>query len=356
MLCQHCVVGKTVPVIRLQSNNWELAAVKRFEHGRHLVQFIDEGMELVVIDQAPFQQYLSYFRRVYDGSDICDALPDRDPLRTLEAVDFNMEAFSFENEESSSADSTLDKEFAMPFYSPTFNTDGEASSGLSSPTNISDDRTTEVNTKKMSHLWSQDEDQKLIFILQSHLSTYPIKWSHVAKFVKDRTGKQCRERYVNHLKPQVKNDSWSPVEDAHVFRMFKCYGSKWALMAKALQGRTDNSIKNRFHHLRRRLEKDLYKTTKKEVLIDQCDLVSKACDMIPFVEELEDAYENMTFGPFEPGAGVQCMRCTLIVPSLQTGRNMCQSTHWCQACTKMPPYFCDDTLHAALLHFQLSVL
>ena len=356
MLCQHCVVGKTVPVIRLQSNRWELAKVKRYELGSHHVQFIDDDMELVVIDQAPFQKYLAYFRRVNYGSEICDLKPDHDPLRTIETVDFKMEIFPFESEESNPADWTLDTDFNMTLFSPTNDNDGETSSILSSLTNNSGNRAIEVNTKKMPHLWSPDEDQKLIFIVKSQPSTHPIKWSYVAKFIKDRTGKQCRERYVNHLKPQVKNDSWSPVEDAHVFRMFKCFGSKWALMAKLLRGRTDNSIKNRFHHIRRRLEKDLYKTTKKDVLIDQCDLVLKAHDMVPFVEELDDAYEDMTFGPFEPGAGVPCRRCTLIVPSLQTGHTICQSTHWCQACTKMPSYFCDSTLHAALLRFQHPVL
>jgi hypothetical protein len=68
----------------------------------------------------------------------------------------------------------------------------------------------------------------------------PMKWSVVAQSMADRTGKQCRERYVNHLNPRLKTCDWSPQEDATVFHLYSTGGSHWAKMAKMIPGRTDN--------------------------------------------------------------------------------------------------------------------
>jgi Myb-like DNA-binding domain len=255
-------------------------------------------------------------------------------------------AFSFGNNESNPADWILDKNFGRSFDSFASDAGADASSESSSHFNssvMSDD-----NKKKLPQLWTPGEDHILVCVVQSQ--PRPIKWSIVAQFVKDRSGKQCRERYVNHLKPQVKNDVWSPLEDSELFRMFHYHGSKWALMAKLLRGRTDNSIKNRFHHLRRRLEKDLAKKTNAEVVVDQSNFISMTRAMSPFIADMEEESDTTgTFGPFAPSVGLQCKRCALMVPSAQTGRNVCQSTGWCQSCTKMPSYFCDDVLREVLL-------
>lgn len=48
-------------------------------------------------------------------------------------------------------------------------------------------------------------------------------WTAVAKRLKDgytsfdRTGKQCRERWYNHLDPKVNKEAWSYEEEATLF-------------------------------------------------------------------------------------------------------------------------------------------
>lgn len=70
--------------------------------------------------------------------------------------------------------------------------------------------------------------------------------------VKLRSGKKCRERWINHLKPNVSKAVWSEDEAKTLFRCHAFYGNQWTEIAKFLPGRTDNSVKNYFYTTLRR--------------------------------------------------------------------------------------------------------
>lgn len=83
-------------------------------------------------------------------------------------------------------------------------------------------------------------------------------WNTVAELlavkhgIKIRSGKKCRERWMNHLKPEVTKEAWTEDEVKILFRCQEFYGNQWTEIAKFLPGRTDNSVKNFFYSTLRR--------------------------------------------------------------------------------------------------------
>lgn len=102
-------------------------------------------------------------------------------------------------------------------------------------------RATEMNTRGS---WSQTEDESL---RNAVCQLGPKKWTDVARFVPNRTSKQCRERWFNRLSPEIKHDPFEPWEDQVILQQQKEFGNRWAIIARHLPGRSSNAIKNRWH-------------------------------------------------------------------------------------------------------------
>lgn len=57
-------------------------------------------------------------------------------------------------------------------------------------------------------------------------------WNAIAKEIKNRTGKQCRERWVNQLSmPERKKGNWTKAEDRIIADRQAEWGNTWSAIA-----------------------------------------------------------------------------------------------------------------------------
>ncbi|KAJ1425630.1 SANT/Myb domain [Sesbania bispinosa] len=80
--------------------------------------------------------------------------------------------------------------------------------------------------------WTEEEDSVLI------------NYVHVHGEGLKRTGKSCRLRWLNYLRPNVRRGNITLQEQLLILDLHSRWGNRWSKIAEQLPGRTDNEIKN----------------------------------------------------------------------------------------------------------------
>lgn len=68
-------------------------------------------------------------------------------------------------------------------------------------------------------------------------------WTRIAAKLREeedishRTGKQCRERWYNHLNPSVNKQPWHSDEEHRLFQLHKVHGNRWKDISRSFAGR-----------------------------------------------------------------------------------------------------------------------
>ncbi|KAK1592477.1 hypothetical protein Q3G72_025516 [Acer saccharum] len=90
--------------------------------------------------------------------------------------------------------------------------------------------------------WTVEEDFKLINYIANHGEG---RWNSLARCAGlKRTGKSCRLRWLNYLRPDVRRGNITLEEQLMILDLHSRWGNRWSKIAQHLPGRTDNEIKN----------------------------------------------------------------------------------------------------------------
>lgn len=68
-------------------------------------------------------------------------------------------------------------------------------------------------SRKRKRAWNEEQDCRLVALVAAN---GPKQWESISREIPGRTGKQCRERWLNQLNPLLRSNAWS-MEEQWVF-------------------------------------------------------------------------------------------------------------------------------------------
>lgn len=101
--------------------------------------------------------------------------------------------------------------------------------------------------------WSKDDDNRLADIMKKQKN--PRDWEPIAKELnRGKNAKECHERWIRYLKPGVRKGQWTDQEDAIVIEAVTSSAeqpfTRWSDLAQQLPGRVGKQIRDRWvNHL-----------------------------------------------------------------------------------------------------------
>ncbi|THU56555.1 hypothetical protein C4D60_Mb11t18460 [Musa balbisiana] len=139
--------------------------------------------------------------------------------------------------------------------------------------------------------WTEEEDVVLVNYIAVHGEG---RWNSLARCAGlRRTGKSCRLRWLNYLRPDVRRGNITPEEQLLILELHARWGNRWSKIAQHLPGRTDNEIKN---YWRTRVQKHA-KQLKCDVNSKQFKDVMRYLWIPRLVERIRAASGNSTVSP-----------------------------------------------------------
>ncbi|CAL9138905.1 unnamed protein product [Musa acuminata var. zebrina] len=159
--------------------------------------------------------------------------------------------------------------------------------------------------------WTLEEDTLLIHYIACHGEG---RWNLLARCSGlRRTGKSCRLRWLNYLKPDIKRGNLSAEEQLLIIELHAKWGNRWSRIAQHLPGRTDNEIKNywrtRVQKQARQLKIDADSTTFRDAV--RCYLMPRLLDRTGSSQAAPSSMDAVSISAATTAAADQAQQASL---------------------------------------------
>lgn len=145
-------------------------------------------------------------------------------------------------------------------------------------------------------------------------------WNDIAEKLGTKNARQCRERWMNYLDPNINRKEFSEEEDKLLIALISQLGKKWVVIMSHFERRTDTQLKNRYNllvRLNKRRKRETEKQKNETVELDIADFISPATSPVCSAEipeiifpennnqtpmdeiQMEEEYEPVEFVGFE---------------------------------------------------------
>ena len=187
-----------------------------------------------------------------------------------------------------------------------------------------------LNPELVKGSWTRQEDEIIMRFVQENGTK---NWRKLCDLLPGRIGKQCRERWRNHLDPSINHSPWTPEEDRLLMKYHEQFGNKWVQISQLIPNRSDNAIKNRWNATLKKLSlvtPKIEKVQKEDVVIQEIPQtpatqptpsplstpqINSGLGTSPFITTLS------AFGIFSPGVVVSEKKDQSKGPSLSLADN-----------------------------------
>ena len=139
----------------------------------------------------------------------------------------------------------------------------------------------ETSRKQVKHKFTDEEDKELDAIVKEIGFS---SWKLVSMRMKNRTPRQCKERWINYLQPNINKDKWTKPEDDLLFYLVNKLGSKWNTLSSYFNNRPPVILKNRFNILSRHIKR-----------LERSKLIADTESIEPYFDFYFNSFDDMQF-------------------------------------------------------------